>query len=160
LPVIRRLIFFHPTEAKEVQVREHLRKIESLEETCVDYEGTIQQFRELVLQLQMFVPIYFLLAATLMVTLSFSFTSSELDQLRTETQTAQSESASAASRAANVMSLNLKLQTSVQKNQARTIDLEVKSIEAKECKELLSIVQVCHLFSGHRLLRIDHAFCL
>ncbi|KIM47423.1 hypothetical protein M413DRAFT_439091 [Hebeloma cylindrosporum] len=105
-------------EAKEAQVREYLRKVEVLEETCVDYEGTIQQFRELVLQLQ-----------------------TELDQLRTETQTAQSESASAASRAANVMSLNLKLQTSVQKNQARTIDLEVKSIEAKECKELLSIVQ-------------------
>lgn len=67
---------------------------------------------------------------------------SELDQLRTQTQTAQSESASAASQAANVMSLNLKLQSSAQKNQARTIDLEVKSIEAKECRELLSIIQV------------------
>ena len=58
------------------------------------------------------------------------------------------------------MSLNLKLQTSVQKNQARTIDLEVKSIEAKECKELLSIVQVCHLLSGCRWLRIDLTFFL
>ena len=76
-----------------------------------------------------------------MLTISFLI-SSELDQLHTETQTAQFESASAASRAENVMSLNLK---SVQKNQARTIDLEVKSIEAKECKELLSIVQVCHI---------------
>ena len=54
-------MFLHPTEAKEAQVREHLRKVESLEETCVDYEGTIQQFRELVLQLQTFVPIFYLL---------------------------------------------------------------------------------------------------
>ena len=54
----RCLIFFHPTEAKEAQIREHLRKVESLEETCIDYEGTIQQFRELVLQLQTFVPIF------------------------------------------------------------------------------------------------------
>jgi len=82
-------------------------------------------------------------------------TFSELDQLRTQTQTAQSESASAASRAANVMSLNLKLQSSVQKNQARTIDLEVKSIEAKECKELLSIVQVRYSPSGHCWFTID-----
>ena len=61
LPMTRCLIFFHPTEAKEAQIREHLRKVESLEETCVDYEGTIQQFRELVLQLQTFVPIFYLL---------------------------------------------------------------------------------------------------
>ncbi|KAF9478081.1 dynactin [Pholiota conissans] len=105
-------------EAKQSVIREHARKIESLEETCQDYEGTITQFRDLVMQLQ-----------------------TDLDQLRTQTQTAQSESASAASQAANVMSLNLKLQSSAQKNQARTIDLEVKSIEAKECRELLGIIQ-------------------
>ncbi|KAF8893676.1 dynein associated protein-domain-containing protein [Gymnopilus junonius] len=105
-------------DAKEAEMRDLQRKIEGLEETCVDYEGTMQQFRELVMQLQ-----------------------SDLDQMRTQTQTAQSESASAATQAANVMSLNLKLQSSAQKNQARTIDLEVKSIEAKECRELLGIVQ-------------------
>ena len=65
-----------------------------------------------------------------------------MDQMRAQTQTAQTESATAASQAANIMSLNLKLQSSAQKNQARTIDLEVKSIEAKECRELLNIVQV------------------
>lgn len=70
------------------------------------------------------------------------FEHSDLDQLRTQSQTAQTESATAVSQAATVMSLNLKLQSSVQKHQARTIDLEVKSLEAKECKELLDIVQV------------------
>ncbi|KAF9567724.1 dynactin [Agrocybe pediades] len=105
-------------EAKEAQIRENLRKIGALEESCLDYENTIQQFRELVMQLQ-----------------------TDLDQLRMQTQTAQTESATAVSQAANIMSLNLKLQSSAQKNQARTIDLEVKSLEARECRELLAIVQ-------------------
>ena len=70
-------------------------------------------------------------------------THSELDQLRTQTQTAQTESASAASQTAAMMSLNLKLQSSAMKNLARNIDLELKSLEARESKELLSIVQVC-----------------
>jgi hypothetical protein len=47
--------FFRLEEVKEAQIREHLRKVEGLEEICIDYEGTIQQFRELVLQLQTFV---------------------------------------------------------------------------------------------------------
>ena len=68
--------------------------------------------------------------------------SSELDTLRTETQTAQHESATAASQTAAMMSLNLKLQSSASKNQARHIDLEVKKIEAREARELLTIVQV------------------
>jgi len=71
--VTRCLIFFHPAEAKEAQVREHLRKVESLEETCVGYEGAIHQFRELVLQLQTFVPIYFFVVGNVGVDLFFVF---------------------------------------------------------------------------------------
>lgn len=67
---------------------------------------------------------------------------SELDSLRAETQTAQHESATAASQTAAMMSLNLKLQSSASKNQARYIDLEVKKIEAREARELLNIIQV------------------
>lgn len=40
------------------------------------------------------------------------------------------------------MSLNLKLQSSASKNQARNIDFELRRIEAREAKELLNIVQV------------------
>lgn len=69
---------------------------------------------------------------------------SELDALRAETQTAQHESATAASQSAAMMTLNLKLQSSASKNQARNIDLEVKRIEAREARELLSIVQVSY----------------
>ncbi len=53
-----------------------------------------------------------------------------------------------------MMSLNLKLQSTASKNQARHIDLEVKKIEAREARELLNIIQVRrHLF--HMLW--DHA---
>jgi dynactin 1 len=65
----------------------------------------------------------------------------ELDGLRSQTQTAQSESAAAASQASQMISLNLKLQSTVSKNQARSIELEVKRIEARESRELLGIVQ-------------------
>ena len=39
-------------DAKDVDIREQARKIQSLEEACQDLEGTIVQFRELVMQLQ------------------------------------------------------------------------------------------------------------
>jgi dynactin 1 len=67
---------------------------------------------------------------------------SELDTLRAQTQTAQHESAAAASQTAAMMSLNLRLQTSASKNQAKNIELEIKKLEARETKELLGIVQV------------------
>ncbi|KAM5539842.1 hypothetical protein V8D89_006345 [Ganoderma adspersum] len=105
-------------DGKELQIHNQTRKIQSLEESCQDLEGTIVQFRELVLSLQ-----------------------TELDTLRAETQMAQHESVTAASQTAAMMSLNLKLQSSASKNQARHIDLEVKKIEAREARELLSIVQ-------------------
>ncbi|TFK42165.1 dynactin [Crucibulum laeve] len=105
-------------ESKDTQIREQQRKIELLEEGCQDLEGTINQFRDLVLQLQ-----------------------TDLDNLRTQTQTAQNESATAASQTAAMMSLNLKLQSSASKNQARNIELEVKRLEARETRELLGIVQ-------------------
>ncbi|KAJ6591757.1 dynein associated protein-domain-containing protein [Mycena vulgaris] len=105
-------------EAKDVQIREHVRKAEALEEACVDLEGTIGQFRDLVMQLQ-----------------------SELDSLRAQTQVAQTESQTAASQSAAMMSLNLKLQSSASKNQAKNIELEIKRMEARETRELLNIVQ-------------------
>ncbi|KAJ7508441.1 dynactin [Mycena galericulata] len=105
-------------EAKDVQIREHVRKAESLEEACLDLEGTIGQFRDLVLQLQ-----------------------TELDSLRAQTQMAQTESQTAASQSAAMMSLNLKLQSSASKNQAKNIELEIKRMEARETRELLNIVQ-------------------
>ena len=95
------------------------------------------------MQLQAYVFYLSRFVCQLYLPLLLLITYSELDQLRTQTQTAQTESASAASQTAAMMSLNLKLQSSAMKNLARNIDLELKSLEARESKELLSIVQVC-----------------
>ncbi|KAN0135638.1 Dynein associated domain containing protein [Lactarius tabidus] len=103
---------------KDVQLAERQQRIEMLEEVCQDMERTITRFRELVIQLE-----------------------SELEMLRSETQNAQNESAVAASHTAAIMSLNLKLQSTASRNQARNIDHELKRIEANETKEWLNIVQ-------------------
>ena len=67
---------------------------------------------------------------------------SELDTLRAETQNANEKSASAATQTAAMLSLNIKLQSTASKNHAKQIELEVKTIEAREVRELLTIVQV------------------
>ena len=80
---------------KDVQLNAQMRKIDELNEACQDLEGTVVQFRELVMQLQ-----------------------TELDGLRAQTQTAQSESAAAASQTAQAMALNLRLQSHASKAHA------------------------------------------
>lgn len=65
-----------------------------------------------------------------------------MENLRAQTQSAQDESATAVTQSTAMMSLNMKLQSSAAKNQARNIELEIRKIEARESKELLSIVQV------------------
>ncbi|KIJ51351.1 hypothetical protein M422DRAFT_26769 [Sphaerobolus stellatus SS14] len=105
-------------DAKEVEVHEQNNKIKELQNSLEDYEGTIAQFRDLVLQLQ-----------------------SDLDTLRTESQSAQTESLTQASKASQIMSMNLKLQSNISKSQAKTIDLELRKLEAREAREFLSIVQ-------------------
>ena len=44
-------------DAKDMQIHDQSRKIQNLEEACQDLEGTIVQFRELVLSLQTWVAI-------------------------------------------------------------------------------------------------------
>lgn len=77
---------------------------------------------------------------------------SELDTLRAETQNANEKSASAATQTAAMLSLNLRLQSTASKNHAKQIELEVKTIEAREVKELLTIIQVIHLIH-HKVMR-------
>jgi dynactin 1 len=82
---------------------------------------------------------------------------SELETLRSETQNAQNESAVAVSQTAAIMSLNLKLQSTATRNQARNIDHELRRIEAYECKEMLNIVQVrSKCLQIHYLLTVNY----
>ena len=75
---------------------------------------------------------------------------SDLDMLRAQTQSAQNESATAASQTAAMMSLNMKLQSSASKNQARNIELELFKIQAREGKELYEIVKVFYFLVSFR----------
>lgn len=68
---------------------------------------------------------------------------SELDSLRAQTQNAQNESATAASQTAAMFSLNMKLQSTASKHQARHIEMELAKIRAREHRELYEIVKVC-----------------
>ena len=56
-PTVRNYIKWYSvkTAAKESQIREQVRKIAELEDACQDFEGTINQFRDLVMQLQTYV---------------------------------------------------------------------------------------------------------
>ncbi|KAG1742767.1 dynein associated protein-domain-containing protein [Suillus paluster] len=103
---------------REKDLREEKVRVGLLEDVVADADGTIARFREVVGEMQ-----------------------GELDSLRSATQTAQHESATAAHQTAAMMSLNLKLQSSAAKNQARAVELEIKKLEAKERGELLGIVQ-------------------
>ncbi|KAG1758451.1 dynein associated protein-domain-containing protein [Suillus occidentalis] len=113
---------------REKDLREEKVRVGLLEDIVSDADGTIARFREVVADMQ-----------------------GELDSMRSATQTAQHESATAAHQTATMMSLNLKLQSSAAKNQARAVELEIKKLEARESAELLGIVQVvtptnCYLF--------------
>lgn len=133
-------------DAKEMEVHDQSKKIVELNAIIEDYEHTISQFREFVLQLQSYVSKLTVDAGKRITFVFFR----ELETLRAESQTAQSESATQASKASHIMSLNIKLQSSMSKTQSRNIDLELGKIEAQEARELLGIIQVClklYLFS-------------
>ncbi|ORX62149.1 hypothetical protein DM01DRAFT_1379982 [Hesseltinella vesiculosa] len=102
---------------RDMLLREQMERLRSTEETTADYESTIQQFRELVLHLQ-----------------------SDLEKLRQrESQQNQGQHLSSQSQA--MMSLNLQLQSTVIKAQAKTIDLELRRLDAMQASDKLSYIQ-------------------
>ncbi|KAF8317347.1 hypothetical protein DL93DRAFT_2165610 [Clavulina sp. PMI_390] len=105
-------------DEKEMQIHAQLRAIDILQESVEDYDSTIVQFRELVATLQ-----------------------SELDTAREQSHSHRVESQNQATQAAAALALNMKLQSNTTKNQAKTIDLEIKRLDAAQARELLSIVQ-------------------
>ncbi|KAG8700816.1 hypothetical protein FRC11_012636, partial [Ceratobasidium sp. 423] len=105
-------------DGKDGQIRELGRKIETLEETITDYEGTIVQFRDLVGHLQ-----------------------NDMETLREENQIHQSESSAQATQSAAILSLNMRLQSTAAKNQAKNIEFELRKLDAAQAKEWLGIVQ-------------------
>ncbi|KAF9180030.1 hypothetical protein BGZ51_006508 [Haplosporangium sp. Z 767] len=101
---------------KDSQLREHMKRIETLEENVGDYENTILQFRELVAHLQ-----------------------SDLEQLRQKEESKAGGGLGSQSQA--MLSLNLQLQSTAMKAQAKAIDLELRKLDALQANDNLMLVQ-------------------
>jgi dynactin 1 len=126
-----------PVDQKDTQAREQARKIEVLQDGLQDYENTIQQFRELVLNLQAYVSLILHL-----LTRVLNRRISDLDALREQNQVQQNEYQTSAAQSAAVMSLNMRLQSSALKSQVKNIDFEIRKLESRQAKEMLEICQV------------------
>lgn len=67
---------------------------------------------------------------------------SDLEDLRASQQITEQEAEELTARSRSMMDINLKLQLSASKAQNKTIDLELRRMEAEEAMEHLQIVQV------------------
>ncbi|KAI9303761.1 dynein associated protein-domain-containing protein [Cunninghamella echinulata] len=105
-------------EHRDMLLREQLERLKASEETSADYEATIQQFRELVTHLQ-----------------------NDLDDLKDKQKSEATEKHSLSSQSQAMMSLNLQLQSTVMKSQAKSIDLELRKLDAAQANDRLAYVQ-------------------
>ncbi|CEG82120.1 Putative Dynactin 1 [Rhizopus microsporus] len=103
---------------RDMLLREQMERVRAAEETNMDYEATIQQFRELVSTLQ-----------------------NDLEHLKHKEVSQQSERRTLSSQSQAMMSLNIQLQSTVMKAQAKSIDLELRKLEAQQANDRLSYIQ-------------------
>ncbi|KAL1412932.1 hypothetical protein Q8F55_000681 [Vanrija albida] len=101
-----------------LQLREERARSGELESIVTDMEATIGQFRELVSGLQ-----------------------AEIDGLRAQQASQEHQSATASKESQALLNLNLKLQSSAAKTQVKTLDVELKKLEAAQLADHLNIVQ-------------------
>jgi dynactin 1 len=104
---------------KDAIIAEQVRRAQQQEETVEDMEYTLSRFRELVTNLQ-----------------------SDLEDMRASHAMTETESEQLNSRSRAMMDLNMKLQVSAAKTQVKTIDLELRRLDAQEASEHLAIVQL------------------
>lgn len=104
---------------KDSVISEQARRAAQQEEAIEDMEYTLSRFRELVTNLQ-----------------------SDLEDMRASHTVTETESEQLNSRSRAMMDLNMKLQVSAAKTQVKTIDLELRRLDAQEAAEHLAIVQL------------------
>jgi dynactin 1 len=104
---------------KDTVITEQARRAAQQEEAMEDMEYTLSRFRELVTNLQ-----------------------SDLEDMRASHAVTETESEQLTSRSRAMMDLNMKLQVSAAKTQVKTIDLELRRLDAQEAAEHLAIVQL------------------
>ena len=104
---------------KDSIIAEQARRAAQQDEAMEDMEYTLSRFRELVTNLQ-----------------------NDLDDMRASHAVTETESEQLNSRSRAMMDLNMKLQVSAAKTQIKTIDLELRRLDAQEASEHLAIVQL------------------
>ncbi|KAJ4306698.1 Dynactin, 150 kDa isoform [Collariella sp. IMI 366227] len=106
-------------ELKDAVITEQARQAGQQKEAVEDMEYTLSRFRELVTSLQ-----------------------SDLEDMRASHAVTENESEQLNSRSRAMMDLNMKLQISAAKAQVKTIDLELRRMEAQEAEQHLEIVKM------------------
>ncbi|KAF4984660.1 hypothetical protein FZEAL_176 [Fusarium zealandicum] len=104
---------------KDSVIAEQARRSGQQDESLEDMEYTLSRFRELVTSLQ-----------------------SDLDDMRASQAVTEGESEKLNDRSRAMMDLNMKLQLSAAKAQVKTIDLELRRLEAQEAEQHLEIVKL------------------
>ncbi|SPO05689.1 related to dynactin (150 kDa dynein-associated polypeptide) ro-3 [Cephalotrichum gorgonifer] len=104
---------------KDSVIAEQGRRVSQQEQAMEDLEYTLSRFRQLVTSLQ-----------------------SDLEDIRASHTVTETESEQLNSRSRAMMDLNMKLQTSASKAQVKTIDLELRRLEAQEAEQHLEIVKL------------------
>ena len=104
---------------RDLVISETMRKSAAQDETIEDLEYNVARFRELVTALQ-----------------------SDLEDMRASQQITETQANELSNRSRAMMDLNMRLQVSASKAQVKTIDLELRRMEAHESIEHLAIVQL------------------
>ncbi|TGZ81335.1 hypothetical protein EX30DRAFT_364017 [Ascodesmis nigricans] len=104
---------------RDTIIRENIQRILQLEQLNEDAEYNITRFREVVRALQ-----------------------SDLEDMKASQQITETEAEELTARSRAMMDLNMKLQITAAKTQNKTIDLELRRMEAEEAIEHLKIVQL------------------
>ena len=106
-------------DSRDSIISDQARRAAKQEQEMEEMEYTLSKFRELVTNLQ-----------------------SDLEDIRASHAVTETESEQLNSRSRAMMDLNMKLQVSAAKTQVKTIDMELRRLEAQEASEHLAIVQL------------------
>ncbi|KAJ2032656.1 hypothetical protein IWW57_000108, partial [Coemansia sp. S610] len=105
-------------ERLTVVIGDRTRRIDKLEEAVADYQFNIGQYRDLVASQQ-----------------------ADLQNLRESEHTQASRAASESSKAQEMLSRNLRLESTMTKTKAKAIDLEMRRLDADQAAELLTMYE-------------------
>lgn len=131
-------LVFTTVDALQLRMQTELSNVEVLKEAVTERDSTIAQFRELVQSQAQ----YASARAMCRIPTDYCDRCSDIETLREAHDEQQNEKATMATKSQAVMNLNLKLQSTAVKSQARLITTEIAKLELAQAEEQLQIVQV------------------